>query len=74
MWVWRRHGPVANEWCTGCEEGDFCCEPADADVYREVEDQFLDLETKCEASVHKEHADFYDVDYVQHCLWWLVHV
>lgn len=66
--VWGRHGPVSCERSAGREEGDFCRDPANGDVDGEVEDHSLDLKTECEPRVHYQHADFDDIDDVEHCL------
>ena len=66
--VWWWHGPVAIEWSTGCEEGDFRGDPAEGDVDGEVLDEVLVRVVKSESGVHDDETGFDGVDDIEHCL------
>jgi hypothetical protein len=62
------HSPVAIKWSAGSKEGDFCCAPANGDVYCEIPHKLLDCETESQARIHDKHASLDSINHVEHCL------
>ncbi len=67
--IWRRNSPVPTEGLAGEEEeGELVGDPADGDVAADDFDGDLGSGTGCEAPIEHEHADFEEVEGVDHSL------